>query len=93
MSLNKSTVEEAALSWFRDLGYPIGHGPNMAPGEPAAGAGFVWRRRAGWAVARGLLAAESECQSRALPTLRNTLLPKLLSPGVARSQAVEVSHE
>jgi len=36
MSLNESTVEEAALSWFRELGYAIGHGPHMAPGERAA---------------------------------------------------------
>ena len=35
MSLNESHVEEAALSWFRDLSYAIGHGPHMAHGEPA----------------------------------------------------------
>jgi type I restriction enzyme R subunit len=33
---NESTVEEAALSWFEELGYGIGHGPKIAPGEPAA---------------------------------------------------------
>ena len=36
MSLNESIVEDAALSWFEELGYSIGHGPHMAPGEPAA---------------------------------------------------------
>lgn len=36
MMLNEAIVEEAALSWFGELGYAIGHGPNMAPGEPAA---------------------------------------------------------
>ena len=36
MSFNESTVEEAALEWFGELGYVIGHGPAMAPGEPAA---------------------------------------------------------
>ena len=36
MNFNESTVEEAALSWFEDLGYAIGHGPHMAPGEPKA---------------------------------------------------------
>ena len=36
MSLNESTVEEAALTWFGELGYSIGHGPHLAPGEPAA---------------------------------------------------------
>ncbi len=36
MSLNESIVEDAALGWFGELGYAIGHGPHMAPGEPAA---------------------------------------------------------
>lgn len=36
MPLNESHVEEAALSWLRELGYAIGHGPHMAPGEAAA---------------------------------------------------------
>jgi len=36
-AISESTVEEAALSWFRDLGYAIGHGPHMALGEPRAG--------------------------------------------------------
>jgi type I restriction enzyme R subunit len=36
MSLNESIVEEAALEWFGELGYAVGHGPQLAPGEPAA---------------------------------------------------------
>ena len=36
MSLNESIVEEAALAWFGELGYAVGHGPHIAPGEPAA---------------------------------------------------------
>ncbi len=49
MSLNESIVEDAALEWFLlrsaplnyggqvgELGYAIGHGPHLAPGEPAA---------------------------------------------------------
>jgi type I restriction enzyme R subunit len=36
MSLNESIVEDAALEWFRELGYAVGHGPQLAPGEPAA---------------------------------------------------------
>jgi len=36
MSLNESIVEDAALSWFGELGYAVGHGPQLAPGEPAA---------------------------------------------------------
>ena len=36
MSLNESVVEDAALTWFGELGYAVGHGPQLAPGEPAA---------------------------------------------------------
>ncbi|MGH9834309.1 MAG: type I restriction endonuclease subunit R [Blastocatellia bacterium] len=34
--LNESIVEEAALTWFAELGYSIAHGPDIAPGEPVA---------------------------------------------------------
>ncbi len=36
MNLNESIVEDAALEWFGELGYSVGHGPLIAPGEPAA---------------------------------------------------------
>jgi type I restriction enzyme R subunit len=36
MNLTESIVEDAALTWFGELGYAVGHGPQMAPGEPAA---------------------------------------------------------
>ena len=36
MSLNESTVEAVVLEWFGELGYVVGHGPHLAPGEPAA---------------------------------------------------------
>jgi len=36
MALNESIVEDAALTWFGELGYAVGHGPHLAPGEPAA---------------------------------------------------------
>lgn len=29
--LNESTVEEAALSWFGELGYAAAHGPDIGP--------------------------------------------------------------
>ena len=35
-TLNEATVENAALSWFKDLDYSIAHGPRIAPGEPDA---------------------------------------------------------
>lgn len=34
--LTETLVEDAALTWFSELGYAVGHGPQMAPGEPAA---------------------------------------------------------
>ncbi len=34
--MNESIIEEAALEWFGELGYALGHGPEMAPGEAAA---------------------------------------------------------
>ena len=47
MSLNESIVEDAALEWFLlrrgfggqvgEMGYAVGHGPNLAPGEYAKG--------------------------------------------------------
>jgi type I restriction enzyme R subunit len=36
MSLDESIVEDAALEWFGELGYAVGHGPHLAPGEPPA---------------------------------------------------------
>lgn len=35
-SLNESVVEEAALTWFRELGYAVEHALHLAPGEPNA---------------------------------------------------------
>ena len=36
MFLNESIVEDAAPGWFGEVGYAAGHGPQFAPGEPAA---------------------------------------------------------
>jgi type I restriction enzyme R subunit len=79
MSLNESIVEDAALEWFGELGYAVGHGPHLAPGEPAAERDsfsevvLVGRLRA--AIRR----LNPAIPSRTLATLRDTLLPKLLS--------------
>ena len=35
--LNEFIVEDAALEWFEELGYAVGHGPHHAPGEYAEG--------------------------------------------------------
>jgi len=50
MSLTESTVEDAALEWFGELGYAVGHSPQLAPGEPAAERARLgwWWRMAGW---------------------------------------------
>ena len=34
--MKESIVENAALTWFGELGYGVGHGPQLAPGEVAA---------------------------------------------------------
>ena len=34
MRLNESIVEDAAVTWFGELGYAFGHGPQLAPTEP-----------------------------------------------------------
>src|SRR5882724_10699292 len=36
MNLTESTVESAALSWFKELTYVVAHAPHLAPGEIAA---------------------------------------------------------
>ena len=33
VTFTESVVEDAALIWFGELGYAVGHGPHMAPGE------------------------------------------------------------
>jgi len=40
MSLNEAIVEDAALTWFGELGYAVGHGPKLAPGDHERG---LWR--------------------------------------------------
>jgi type I restriction enzyme R subunit len=34
--ITESVVEEAALEWFKELGYSVLFGPDIAPDEPAA---------------------------------------------------------
>lgn len=79
MSLNNSIVEDAALEWFGELGYVIGHGPHIAPGETATeresfGVVVLTVR-----VRKALHPLVSfPRQSRAPVTPCSTLLPKLL---------------
>ena len=80
MSLNESIVEDAALEWFGELGYAVGHGPHLAPGEPAAErdsfSEVVLVGRLREAIRR---LPPLRTPSRTLATPRDTLLPKLLS--------------
>jgi len=81
MSLNESTVEDAALEWFGELGYAIGHGPQMAPGEPAAERGsfgdvvLVVRLRA--AIRRLNPAIPDEAREEALRKVLRVGMPSL----------------
>ena len=36
-TLNESIVDDAATTWFGELGYAIGHVPLFVQGEPATG--------------------------------------------------------
>ena len=76
MSLNESIVEDAALEWFGEFGYAVGHGPHLAPDELAAErvsfSEVVLVERLRRAIRRLNSAIP---QSRTLTTLR----PKLLS--------------
>ena len=49
MSLSESTVENAALELLGELGYAVGHGPHLVPGESTA----VWRSRIDAVYTRG----------------------------------------
>ena len=48
--INESIVGDAAIEWFGELGYAVGHGPQRAPGEPTAE-----RELFGWVVLMGRL--------------------------------------
>ena len=36
MRLNESIIENAGVTWFGELGYAVGHGPQIPPGQSAA---------------------------------------------------------
>ncbi len=79
MSLNESIRDHAALEWLGELGYAVGHGPQLAPCEPVS-------KRVSFSdvVLVGRLREAIRRLNRAIPprapsSLRSTLLPKLLS--------------
>ena len=90
--LIESIVEDAALEWFPlrqgyggqigELGYAVGHGPHLAPGEPAAE-----RDSFSEVVLVGSLRGAILGLNLATPTrLRGTLLSNLLSWELATQQ-------
>jgi hypothetical protein len=87
MPLNESIVEDAALSWFGELGYAVGHGPQLAPGEPAtehAGGTLILafserekeKREAAWRLRLSIW-------PHSFVALRGTLLARLLNGGLS----------
>jgi hypothetical protein len=79
MTINESIVEDAAFEWFGELGYAFGHGPHLAPGEPAAERDsfveLVLVGRLREAIGR----LNPAISFRTLASLRGMLLPKVLS--------------
>ncbi len=95
MSLNESIVENAALEWFGELGYAVGHGPHLAPGEPAAESACALpadRRDSFSEVVLVERLNQFSLSFRTLATLRGTLLPKLLSGESSVADAEEAAH-
>ncbi len=41
-AFTRSVVEDAALAWLESLGCTVKHGPDIAPGKPAADRAIVW---------------------------------------------------
>jgi hypothetical protein len=79
VTLNESIVEDAALEWFGELGYAVGHGPHLAPGEPAAERDSFGEVVLVGRLREAIRRLNPAIPSRTLATLRDTLLPKLLS--------------
>jgi len=81
MSLNESIIEAATLEWFGELGYAIGHGPHMAPGEPATERGsfsdVVLVGRLATAIHRLNPAIPQEAQEEALLKVLRVATPSL----------------
>ena len=88
MSFNESIVEDAALQWFDMLGYSIGHGPHLAPGEPAAE-----RNSFGDVVLARRLREAIRQLNRAIPEeAREEALRKVLRVGDRKSTRLNSSH-
>ena len=82
-NVDESIVEDAALAWFRELGYAIAHGPHMAPGEPAAErntfADVVLTGRLQSAIQRLNHTIPAEAQDEALRKILRIATPSLIT--------------
>ena len=77
--MNETVVENAALSWFEELGYAVGHGPHLAPGEPAAERDSFGEVVLGRRLREAIRRLNPAFPSRTLATLRDNLLSGELS--------------
>ena len=92
MSLNEFIVEDAALEWFGELGFASGHGPQLAPGAPAAERDSFGEVVLVGRLREAIRRLNPAIPSRTLAILRDTLLPKLLS-GELSVAALESKRE
>ncbi|HWM24063.1 MAG TPA: type I restriction enzyme endonuclease domain-containing protein [Chthoniobacterales bacterium] len=53
MSFTESVVEEAALTWFRELGYTVEQALKLPPDGGRGRTRIFWRRNSFRAIARG----------------------------------------
>ena len=74
-TIYESDIEEAALEWIADLGYTVGHGPDIAPDTPDAERFFynevILTRRLQEAVARLNPTIPTEAQEEAIRKVLN----------------------
>ena len=76
-TFTESVVEDATLQWFGELGYAVGHGPHMAPGEM-----FAERTSFGEVVLEGRLREAIYRLNPAIPEeAREEALRKVLRVG------------
>ena len=94
-TINEDTVEEAAIEWFQSLGYAYLPGPEIigawkvaVPDEPKILDAFHRACAPFFEQAKA-----NRTQSRTLATLRDTLLPKLLSGELSMTEVEQSPPE
>jgi hypothetical protein len=79
LTLSESIVEDAALEWFGELGYAVGRGPQLAPGEPGAERDSFGEVVLVGRLREAIRRLNPAIPSRILASLRDMRLPKPLS--------------